>query len=233
MRMKEDHMMNGQLKPAYNLQIGTENQFVLHYDIFPNPTDTRTLIPFIESAPFLPKQIIADAGYGSQENLEYLDNIGIDHLIKYAHFDKEQKKKFKMSHKNLNNWKHNVEKNEFIHPEGIRYHFKYVSHRKTSSGFEYTSDVYVPDNPETAPQKTLHYNQNYQRLKNNETKKLLSTKGSKIFSKRKIEVEPVFGQIKANLGYTRCNLRSKHGVKIDTGLVLMANNLKKYVLKMN
>lgn len=96
MRMKEDHMMNGQLKPAYNLQIGTENQFVLHYDIFPNPTDTGTLIPFIESAPFLPKQIIADAGYGSQENLEYLDNIGIDHLIKYAHFEKKQKRKFKM-----------------------------------------------------------------------------------------------------------------------------------------
>lgn len=49
MRMKDDHMMNGQLKAGYNIQIGTENQFVLHYDIFPNPTDTRTLQPFIES----------------------------------------------------------------------------------------------------------------------------------------------------------------------------------------
>ncbi|BDD38892.1 hypothetical protein GUT183_11300 [Streptococcus ruminantium] len=34
MRMKEDHMKNGQLKPGYNLQIATENQFVLHYDVF-------------------------------------------------------------------------------------------------------------------------------------------------------------------------------------------------------
>lgn len=42
MRLKEDHMKNGQLKPGYNLQIATENQFVLHYDVFPNPTDTRT-----------------------------------------------------------------------------------------------------------------------------------------------------------------------------------------------
>lgn len=33
MRMKEDHMRNGQLKPGYNLQIATENQFVLHYDV--------------------------------------------------------------------------------------------------------------------------------------------------------------------------------------------------------
>ncbi len=47
MRMKEDHMMNGQLKPAYNVQIGTENQFFTHYDFYPNPTDTLTFIPFV------------------------------------------------------------------------------------------------------------------------------------------------------------------------------------------
>ena len=34
MRMKEDHMMNGQLKPGYNVQISTENQFITHYGIF-------------------------------------------------------------------------------------------------------------------------------------------------------------------------------------------------------
>ncbi|VPR85586.1 transposase [Streptococcus pneumoniae] len=47
MRMKEDHMKNGQLKAAYNLQIATENQFVLHYDVFSNPTDTKTLRLFV------------------------------------------------------------------------------------------------------------------------------------------------------------------------------------------
>lgn len=46
---KRASMRNGQLKPGYNLQIATENQFVLHYDIYPNPTDTRTLLPFLES----------------------------------------------------------------------------------------------------------------------------------------------------------------------------------------
>lgn len=229
MRMKDDHMMNGQLKPGYNLQIGTENQFVLHYDIFPNPTDTRTLIPFIESAHHLPKQIVADAGYGSEENLDFLNNYGIDHLIKYGLFDKEQKKKFKLSHKNLNNWSFDEARNEFTHPEGVVYRFKYASHRKNRSGFNYTVDIYAPDNPDAAPQKNLYFNKHYQELKQIECEKLLSTEGSKIFAKRKIEVEPVFGQIKANLGYTRCNLRSKAGVKTDTGLVLMANNFKKYV----
>ncbi|MCF2604919.1 IS1182 family transposase, partial [Parabacteroides distasonis] len=45
MRMKEDAMRNGQTKPGYNLQIGTENQFITDFALFPNPTDTLTLIP--------------------------------------------------------------------------------------------------------------------------------------------------------------------------------------------
>ncbi|HAR4210329.1 TPA: transposase, partial [Staphylococcus aureus] len=47
MRMKEDYMKNGQLKPGYNLQIATNSQFVISYNLFQNPTDTRTLIPFL------------------------------------------------------------------------------------------------------------------------------------------------------------------------------------------
>lgn len=44
MRMKEDYMKNGQLKPGYNIQIGTENQFILGYSVYQKPTDTTTLI---------------------------------------------------------------------------------------------------------------------------------------------------------------------------------------------
>ena len=47
MRMKDDYMKNGQLKAGYNVQIATEGQYALAYSLFPNPTDTRTLIPFL------------------------------------------------------------------------------------------------------------------------------------------------------------------------------------------
>ncbi len=40
MQMKDDYMRNGQLKPGYNLQITTENQYVLSYELFQNLTDT-------------------------------------------------------------------------------------------------------------------------------------------------------------------------------------------------
>ena len=76
--MKDDYMGNGYLKAGYNLQIATEGQYVLAYDIFPNPTDTRTLIPFlnkIESNFFsLPTYIVADAGYGSEQNYDDILN---------------------------------------------------------------------------------------------------------------------------------------------------------------
>ena len=78
MRMKkEDAMLNGQLKPGYNIQIGTENRYIVGFTIHPNPTDTKTMIPHLrhleENWGCLPENVIADAGYGSEENYEYLE----------------------------------------------------------------------------------------------------------------------------------------------------------------
>jgi hypothetical protein len=97
MRMKEDHMLNGQLKPAYNLQISTNNQFILHYTTHQTPGDTRTLRPHIESfqASYnkLPQELVADAGYGSQENYLLLEQKAITGYVKYNYFDKDRKSK--------------------------------------------------------------------------------------------------------------------------------------------
>ncbi len=76
-------------------------------------------------------------------------------------------------------------------------------------------------------------NERYQHLKTKECHALLSPEGRQIFAKRRIDVEPVFGQIKACLGYKRCNLIGKRQVRIEMGLVLMANNLLKYNKRMS
>ena len=228
MRMKEDHMKNGQLKAAYNLQIATENQFVLHYDIYPNPTDTRTLLPFLETYPHELKRVVADAGYGSEENLLTLNRMGVDHLIKYGLFDKEQKKNYKESDRNLDNWTYDETTDTYTHPEGWVYQFDHLKHSHTTTGFRQEIRVYKAEQSDLAPQKGLYVNKRYQLLKVKESQALLSDEGSHIFAQRKVDVEPVFGQIKACLGYKRCNLRGKRQVKIDMGLVLMANNLLKY-----
>jgi len=72
MRMKEDHMRNGQLKPGYNVQVGTENGFVVSYAIYPNPTDSRTLLSHVDAFEKAygrnPENLVADKGYGSYKN---------------------------------------------------------------------------------------------------------------------------------------------------------------------
>ena len=82
MRMKEDAMLNGQLKPGYNVQIGTENQFVVGFSIHQKTNDMNVLIPHLnqvqERLGHLPRTVIADAGYGSEENYAYLERSGIE-----------------------------------------------------------------------------------------------------------------------------------------------------------
>jgi len=111
-------MKNGQLKASYNLQITTENQFVLHYDVFSNPTDTKTLLPLLETYPHDLKTVVADAGYGSEENLLRFDEKKVNHLIKYAMFDKEQKRGYTQSARNLANWHYNDKKASYTHLDG-------------------------------------------------------------------------------------------------------------------
>ncbi|MGG3235857.1 IS1182 family transposase, partial [Priestia flexa] len=132
MRMKEDHMKNGQLKPGYNVQMATENQFILFYTIHQRPTDTRCFIPHLEklaaSSLPMPKTVIADAGYGSEENYVYA--VGdekeprFDFLIPYGTYLKEKTKKYKNDIKNPKNWDYNEQDDYFICPNGRKVLFK-------------------------------------------------------------------------------------------------------------
>lgn len=136
MRMKENHMRNKQLKPSYNLKIATENQFFLHYDIYPNSTDTRTLLSFLEIYPHELKRVVADVWYSSEKNLLTLNRMEVEHLIKYNLFDKEQKKKYRESDRNLNNWTYDEGVDSYTQLEGWVYQFDYLKHNHTTTDFK-------------------------------------------------------------------------------------------------
>ena len=80
----------------------------IHYNtnqtILPLEISSLTLLPLLETYPHDLKTVVADAGYGSEENLLRLDEKEVNHLIKYAMFDKEQKRGYKQSNRNLANW---------------------------------------------------------------------------------------------------------------------------------
>ena len=91
-------MRNGQTKPGYNLQIGTENQFITDFALFPNPTDTLTMIPFLQSFPNRygrpAHTVVADSGYGSEENYRFMEENGMEAYVKYNRFHMEQRPRF-------------------------------------------------------------------------------------------------------------------------------------------
>lgn len=124
--------------------------------------------------------MVADAGYSSEENLFTLDQLGIGHLIKYGLFDKEQKRNYKQSSKNLDNWAYDEGCDTYPHPNGWAYLFSHIQPRKTETGYEQEIRVYKADYPDLAPQKGLYVNERYQALKQLEKEKLLSEEGSRI-----------------------------------------------------
>src|SRR5690625_1660806 len=250
MRMKDDYMKNGQLKPGYNIQIATESQYVLAYDIFPNPTDTRTLIPFldkIESLFFkLPEYIVADAGYGSEQNYDdILKNRCRTPLITYNNYIKEQKRKYKKNKFNTANWKYNEEDDYYICPNGQKLTFLYDSNRTDRYGFKRKFKVYQSENCNGCPLRSyctkakegnhrrLFINEKWENQKEYIREKLLEKEAGKIYKQRKIDVEPVFGFLKANMSFSRFSVRGRSKVENEIGFALMAVNLRKYTAKIH
>jgi transposase len=248
MRMKDDYMRNGQLKAAYNLQLATEGQYALAYDIFPNPTDTRTLIPFLDTIEEnffeLPEYIVADAGYGSEQNYEdIMRNRNRTPLISYNQYRKVKKKKHKENAFHVDNWEYNEEEDTFTCPNGRTVRFSHHSKRTDRYGFTREFKVYECEDCSGCPlrnlctkakegnNKKVYRNEKWESQKEYIREKLSDESTGEIYGKRKIDVKPAFGFLKANLCFSRFSVRGKEKVKNEIGFALMAVNLRKYIAK--
>ena len=245
MRMKEDHMMNGQLKPAYNVQIGTENQFFTHYDFYPNPTDTLTFIPFVngfdERYGLLPSKAVADSGYGSEENYEFMETNEIEPFVKYNYFHKEQKRSFKNNGFLVQNLYYNAQDDYFVCPMGQHMENTGTTERKSDSGYISKICVYEAKNCLDCPlrclcykaktNRTIEVNHNLNRHKHKARELLNSKEGLLHRSRRPIEPEAVFGQTKSNKHYNRFRHFDKYKVMMDFAIFAIAFNLGKMYRK--
>lgn len=245
MRMKEDAMKNGQLKPGYNVQIGTQNQFVVNTMILQDRNDNAALIPMIENLEentgITPKNTGADSGYGNEETYEYLKKKKIGNYVKFTYFHKEQKKKYKNNKFLVDNLKYVFTKDEYICPKGKKLKFTHISKRKTSTGYEQTYRNYECESCEGCELKEkctkakgnrkIQVNTNLNIHKEKVRKNLTSKKGLQMRSDRPIEVEATFGNIKWNMGFKRFLLRGLHKVIIEWGLLCLAHNFNKLTNK--
>ena len=243
MCMKEEPMMNRELKPGYNLQIATYKQFVLDYGLFSNPTDTRTLVPFLTQFHALDffEHIVADAGYGSEYNYTMiLDRFEKQPVIPYTTYQKEQKRKFKNDPTKSQNWEYNAKDDYYIDHQGVRFSFYRYSKSTDKYGFKRDFKIYRADKHQLSVkldelaktpggrQRYMKVNPTWNYYKAKVKDALSSDEGKAIYRRRKFDVEPVFGHMKRDFGIRRTHLRGQRAVENDMGLALMALNLTKF-----
>lgn len=243
MRLKEDAMNNGQTKPAYNLQIATENQYWTNFALYPNPTDTLTFKPFLDKYKKRygkqSKSVTADSGYGSEENYEYLEMEEMMGYVKYNWFHKEQHKPFKEDAFNQANFYYNRDDDYYVCPMGQ--HMEPCGQRQTKSDSGYVSVItlYRAQRCDGCPleslckkskgNRTIYVNHKLNAYKKEAFLLLTSEEGLKHRSQRPIEPEAVFGQMKADMHYKRFRHFGMDKVYMDLGLFGMGFNLKKYL----
>ena len=242
MRMKEDHMKNGQLKAAYNVQISTNSQYIVDYSIHPNPTDTTTLPKHIEQhkAQYdeYPQSLTADAGYGSEENYQYLESNHVEAYVKYAGFDKQQSESYYKKNPFASALLHYNEQRDCCYcPMGQTMNCMGSYKKKTSTGFEQTIKKYQAQNCNGCPLRGVCHNSKYNRVieinhnlnrhKAIAKEKLNTEEGIEKRKQRCFDVEPVFGNIKSNHKFNRFMLRGKTKVTVEFGLLALAQNLRK------
>ena len=247
MRMKEDAMNNGQTKPGYNLQIGTENQFITDFGFFHNPNDTGTMIPFLSSFSdryeHMPKECCADAGYGSEENYAYMEANGIEAYVKYNYFHKEQKRAFRDDIFRIENLYYNADDDYYVCPMGQHMERTGTVHTKTESGYRTLTGVYRAGNCEGCPlrwgcyksgepARTIRANHRLMEYRQQARDRLTSEKGLEHRSKRPIEPEAVFGQMKYDMHYKRFRHFGKDKVTMDFAFFATAFNIKKMIATM-
>lgn len=244
MRMKEDAMKNGQLKAAYNVQAGTEDQFILGYTIHQRPGDTacmtRHLDHFKDTYGHLPDKVVADAGYGSEENYDYLDKNKVEAFVKYNWFFKEQKRKHKEDPFDTGKWPYDERTDTYTCPEGRTLVFDCIKESTSDTGYVSCARVYRCSGCDECPSKkrcvketdnehnrSLAIRPRLKEFRDKARLRLISKEGVKLRKQRNTDVETVFGDIKYNHQFKRFTLRGLAKVTLEFGLVAMGHNMRK------
>jgi len=240
-KMKEDHHGMSQLKPGYNVQIATENQFILGYGVYQKAADTSVFIPFMERVKSqlskLPDNVTTDAGYGSEENYDYITRNNIGNYVKYNNFDYEKTKEYKNRNFISNRFIYNQDNDTYVCPSGKELAFEYIKKTKTENGYRSERMVYRSRRCEGCQYKekccrgsknrTVEISPKLIEYKNTARQNLESDTGKKLRSQRGVDVESVFGQIKHNNQFRRFYTRGLKKVSTEWGLLSIAHNIKK------
>lgn len=234
MRMKDDHMRNGQLKAGYNVQIGVSDEYIMHVDVFQNRSDYQTLIPFLEqyrevygSYPCLP---VADAGYGGLVNYRYMKINDMELTQKYGMYQKDthDKKHIENPYRAQN---FRVDKNgNYRCPQGRK---MVLIHTKKSGQkvYESSSCLRCPlakDCKKGKSKRRIEVSEELWGYQKEARDNLQTDFGIELRVQRSIQVEGAFGILKEDFKFRRFRRRGMKNVKFELILIVMGYNLAKY-----
>jgi transposase len=245
MRMKDDHMRNGQLKAGYNIQIGSEDQFVVGFSVHQRPGDPGCLIPHLQETKQQrggrqPEKIVADSAYGSEENYAYLEQTGIEAYVKYNTFHQETKPRHKPNPFAAEHMPYDATQDVFTCPNGKQLHYRATHRHRTDNHYESERRVYGCEDCSQCPLKAqctkaegnrqIKVSFRLWQMRAQAKEKLLSEQGTALRKQRSTDVETVFGRIKQDWRFRRFLLRGLEKVKTEWGLLCIAHNLTKLAI---
>ena len=250
MRMKEDHMLNGQLKPAYNVQIAVENYFIVHGYVSNDRTDYNTLIPVLEKHKKafgeLLEEVTADSGYCSEKNLLYLKENQIDSYIKLQDHEKRKTRAYSKDIGKYYNMKTTVFEDEQVYICHDGRELRHINtEKKEQNGYTQTYEVYgcsdcsgcehkskclYKYNPDKDidKNKAMKINEVWEELREKSNANIQSEKGILKRQIRSIQTEGHFGDIKENEDFRRFNYRTSDKVYKEFMLFAIGRNINKY-----
>ena len=253
MRMKEDAMLNGQLKPAYNLQHGVDAQYITWVDLSHYPNDALTLVPFLKDMechlPFKYREIVADAGYESEEAYVFLEQNGQESYLKPQNYEISKTRKYRQDISRRENMKYDPETDEYICSNGKKLRRIYDRHSKNRNGYVSTVTVYECESCQGCPykDKCIHGNncktpmeERNKRLnvskvmkqRRQETLERITTEyGTQLRMNRSIQAEGSFAVIKEDMNFRRYLYRGKENVLAQSVLLAVAYNINKLHFK--
>ena len=249
MRMKEDAMGNGQLKPAFNLQHGVDSEYIVWLTIGPQPTDTTTLIPFLketeEYLAFKYQKIIADAGYESEENYVFLDQNQQLSFIKPSNYEISKKRTYKNDIGRIENMAYDEKSDSYICKNGKQLSFTHVRRSKSKTGYVSEKNIYQCEECKDCPykkecikgnnckipieerNKVLSVAKTFLKYREEDLERILSDEEILLRINRSIQAEGSFSEMKQDMQFRRYLSRGTSNVLAESVLLAMAKNVNK------
>ena len=247
MHMKEDHMRNGQLKPGYNVNVATSEEFIVGNYISADRNDVYTLIPFAEYLKRYPiKRICVDSGYESEEVYCYFEKDGsIKLYVKPSNHEQKKTKKYRTDISRRENMAYKAETDTYTCANGKAITFDSVKKKKSQNGFEIETSVYSCKDCAGCPlkekciracgskktleerSKVIHVSKRFARQRAEMEERINTEEGKLIRVNRSIQAEGVFAMTKEDMGFRRFLLRGTVKVEVEWTLLSLAYNVLK------